>query len=1068
MKGDFSRRTFDATKHYSAVLVEQGRMLTDADSGEEHEILAYRQEAGLADVIGPSGGPIPGAGFAPTTDGSTLQLGEGVYYVAGSLLENEAGVDITAQPDRFDVPWPPPSGRHAIVLEHWRRLVTALDDPTIREVALGGPTTSARAKAIWQVATVPVADDWVCGDPLPEAEATTGTMAARAEPDAALPSPCLIPPQAGYTGLENQFYRVEVLDSGEAYDLAAAPDTVAVTGVVPGSLNAVVVAAVGTLAVGDAVEVYLTGPGSDPVEATFAHITGIDAGNSVLTLSVALPAFAPTDAPTLRLVGASFVVSRDNGSVVTGIEAIDADEVTVHDLGPDDVLGFSVGQLVELSDDRIELEGLPRQLRQIADIDTIRRVVVLRTPADPLAAGPTGIDPDRHPKLRRWDAAGAIRFLPDGTGWIHLENGNEVRFTTGHYRAGDHWSFPARAATVDAASGTIAWPDDGGAPALLGPFGIERRRAVLGRLDVDDGGAVTNLVDCRRLFPPLTRLRNLLFVGGDGQEADPGDAVGGVVALPGRLAVRVVNGGLPVEGALIRFSVSLGAGRLDGSAAPVEIATNAQGLAAVSWQIDAVTDHQVCTAELLSPAGTPIAHQVVEFNATLDAGDGRRGCCWSIGPGGDYGTIGEALADLPGRGFLEICLCLMPGDHVFEGGGTAAPDDRQPATLSIHGCGRGARLVVDQEWLLERWRSVRLRDFDIRLRPGASISLEAVGDVEVSGCHIRGSMAERALLGVQRFSRLAVTGSLFLARRQETFERLLRLFDGLAPLDLVWTLDDEVDVPVGIEKTALEVAGMTVTARRRLARELATRIQQDPGDILSEGELAAATRLTQVILAEPEVGQVSASLERLALEAAMARGAVAIAVGPAPVGEPDLSAPGVSVLIGDSAVHGTLVLYGHGDPDQQIIPDDTLKLFDAFVTDNLQVRTFAGEVHIRDNRLGRIALSIEMIKLLIDLVGNGAPLLQWAFGSLHLVDNRIDGAVNEVLAGHVVVTGNEFTLAALPPFVFPPNGHVGRVLGDTATYTANHAQRRRRDVTLVILDATRASAEGVNLELQIQ
>ena len=42
MRADVSRRTFDPGKHYSAVLQEQGRMLTDADLEEEHRILARR------------------------------------------------------------------------------------------------------------------------------------------------------------------------------------------------------------------------------------------------------------------------------------------------------------------------------------------------------------------------------------------------------------------------------------------------------------------------------------------------------------------------------------------------------------------------------------------------------------------------------------------------------------------------------------------------------------------------------------------------------------------------------------------------------------------------------------------------------------------------------------------------------------------------------------------------------------------------------------------------------------------------------------------------------------------
>ncbi len=360
MKGDFSRRTFDARKRYSAVLIEQGRLLTDSDLEEEHRILAHRTESGTRDVVGGCGGPRDGAGFATTAaDASTLLIGPGAYYVAGTRVENPASepVPFTGQPDRYDVPWPLPPGRHAIVLDTWRRLVTALDDPSMREAALGGPTTSVREKVVWQVSAVGVSGNATCADPLPVAEVTTGQLAARAEEDVNLPSPCLIPPQAGYTGLENQLYRVEVLDGGTAYDLAAAPDVVAVTGFPEGTTNEVVVASVADINVGDAVEVFRSGSGSDPVEATLAHVVAVDAAAQRLTLTVSLPGFAPGDAPMLRRVGATFVVSRDNGSVVTLVEAVDGVEVTVHDTGPDDVLGFAIGQLVELTNDRIEPRG---------------------------------------------------------------------------------------------------------------------------------------------------------------------------------------------------------------------------------------------------------------------------------------------------------------------------------------------------------------------------------------------------------------------------------------------------------------------------------------------------------------------------------------------------------------------------------------------------------------------------------------------------------------------------------------------------------------------------------------
>ena len=1064
MKGDFSRRTFDATKHYSAVLVEQGRMLTDADSEEEHRILAHAVERTTEDVVGRCGGPLPDSGFALSTpDGAELRIGAGPYYAAGTLLRNEVEIAVTGQPDRYDVSWPPAAGRHAVVLESWRRLVTALDDPSIREVALGGPTTSSRERVVWQVGTVAVANDWSCTDELTAGERTTGRLAARAEPDDASPSPCLIPPQAGYTGLENQFYRVEIIDSGDAYDIVAGADTVPVTGFPAGEPNQLTVAALGPLAVGDAVEVFRTGPGSDPVEATFGHLTAVD--GTTLTLSTGLPAFAATDAPMVRRVGAAYVVSRDNGAVVTSVEAIDGVEVTVHDTGPDDVLGFAVGQLVEISDDRIELEGLARRLHQIVDVDPTRRIVVLRTPAATLDADPSGVDPARHPKLRGWDGAGAVRFRPDGSAWIPLENGCQVRFVDGHYRSGDHWTFPARAATVDADSGTIAWPQDGGAPALRSPFGVERHRCVLGYVDLDAEGAITSVEDCRNLFPPLTAMRNLLYVGGDGQEGSPSAAAGGFIPLPGELAVRVANGGLPVVGTTVRFSVALGAGRLDGGGPTVDVVTDGDGLAACRWEIDPSAEHQLCMAGLLAASGDPIPHQVVRFHATIDRDQaGGRGCCLSVGQGGDYPTLDAALQDLIGRAEPDVCLCLMAGDHVFPGGDLAVDPERR-AHLSIRGCGRGTRLRVTEPWRLSGFLAVRLTDFDMLLKSGAFLSSTDVGDVEIRGMRIFGIPPKVGLVRVYGCERLQVTGSTLVSRLPGGFVGPRRFFEGLDVLAGPWDQEDEEDLRVAILKTARELAALKATPRRTLVKELRRRLADIAGQE-SRGEGDAFRRLTDAIDSEPRVPALIRELDLVARAAMVARPWVALEIGAREGERPVEVAARASVLIADDLVPGVISFYGLGSPDETV-PGDILKRLDGQVTDNLAFFGTAGDVHIRDNRFGHLALGQEMIALLVDLVPNPRQVVS-VYESLHLTGNVIDGAVCETVARHTAMTANEFTLDRLTPQQKLPDAQLAHVIGDTATYTGNHARFLPAGVgPFNVLDVTRTSAQVGNLELQI-
>lgn len=115
------------------------------------------------------------------------------------------------------------SGDYVVYLEAWQRSVNALEDPHIREVALDGPDTAERLQTVWQVKVLPVTAATgtnLCEAQLPEWKSliaganTTGQMNAKAAPAPQTTNKCLLPPAAGFQGLQNQLYRVEIFHGG--------------------------------------------------------------------------------------------------------------------------------------------------------------------------------------------------------------------------------------------------------------------------------------------------------------------------------------------------------------------------------------------------------------------------------------------------------------------------------------------------------------------------------------------------------------------------------------------------------------------------------------------------------------------------------------------------------------------------------------------------------------------------------------------------------------------------------------------------------------------------------------
>jgi hypothetical protein len=226
MKGDFSRQTFNASKHFLRVLMQQGRVQLDADWNEQVAILLHYIQSLAADIIGPYGAISDGFSIGNISESKEdFTIHKGHYYVDGILCENKDEIKYSEQPDYplTDSTKLTTTGfPYLVYLDVWERHITCIEDsefPSIREVALNGPDTATRSQVIWQVKTMAGVGSCSAFDILIKnwQPVYRGRLKAKGkEPAKQETDPCIISPEARYRGSENQLYRVEIHRSGAA------------------------------------------------------------------------------------------------------------------------------------------------------------------------------------------------------------------------------------------------------------------------------------------------------------------------------------------------------------------------------------------------------------------------------------------------------------------------------------------------------------------------------------------------------------------------------------------------------------------------------------------------------------------------------------------------------------------------------------------------------------------------------------------------------------------------------------------------------------------------------------
>jgi len=522
--GDFSRNTHDPKKHYSGVLMQQGRVQLDADWNEQVSLQLYRTEREARDVIGLSGVPKKTNGFliGLTPNKLDLTIAPGRIYVDGLLCESEATpVSVTFVQNAanrvtieslFADGAPLRAGQWVEISaanKPDKKLlkITAID-ATQRTLTFDSSVVefqNAGQARVRRIATFLTQPDY------PGAAFPTPLTSPLSSPPA---SPLSSPPKSVFAdGLYLIFLdawkrEITALDDAHIREVAlGGPDTatrlknVWQVRVIPVA-NPVTGAA--TCDTGFKEWDDLVAPSSGRMNARAKP----PADEKDLCLLPPTAGFTRLENQLYRVEvhkggnrqTARFKWSRDNAVVRTSIANVNGQIVTVADIGRDEVMSFAGGQWVEITDEESILKSVPRQLVQIESIDPATGEVTLKSSAGSLAGR-------ANLQLVRWEqtgaAAGADGVLmtnPANDNWVDLESGVQVQFAEGTYRAGDYWLIPARTAT-----GEIEWPPfavPNVDPIPQQHVGVRHHFARLALVEAK--GGVIKLADCRQEFPSLT------------------------------------------------------------------------------------------------------------------------------------------------------------------------------------------------------------------------------------------------------------------------------------------------------------------------------------------------------------------------------------------------------------------------------------------------------------------------------------------------------------------------------------------------------------------------------------
>jgi len=606
-----------------------------------------------------------------------------------------------------------------------------------------------------------------------------------------------------------------------------------------------------------------------------------------------------------------------------------------------------------------------------------------------------------------------------------------------------------------------------------------------------DGSSWTEIKDCRSLFPPVTELTSLFYVGGDGQEAMPQQPT-----LPQALQVGVANGKWPVQGARVRFTVAPNNGTVNGSQS-VEVRTDAAGLATCTWVLSPGTRHQTAEARLID-AGGNTQHIPIRFNAILSIADAvhydatqcaglakagvttvqeaidalcRResaGCRLVVGDGGTFRDISETIEVIRERKMSDACVCLLPGTHALP-----TNIDERELRLHIIGCGPGSVLALpDRGTSLSGLADITIRDVAINTASTA-LTFSHCGHVEISSCRIEGRTAGTVLL-IDHAARFLCEHNVIRSFVPAAREGISAVLDFEPEVAKVFHITDDVEFETAVDTISEDIAARPVATRREFTRQLRSKLPQPitPATASTSSKnstkkkaatkrasTSKATSASTVLTVEaiPVYNELLELLEQPRSKASDVKRVFLDLRRLAMLEEAGLAltilGPRTACTLLDNHIHGSISLGGMpGDLalNEKSGPLLRQRLSNKDIPVSLKESSFA--VWLRGNRFTRLLSAVSM-KEVVALINSQTKESFDVMQSVHLTDNIIDGTNSSIVARHVSLQSTRFRAT---------RSTVASIIADTAIYLGNSSVE-----PVDVIDASKQSERVANVNMAV-